>query len=61
MRQYGNATGVVPYSVLLSPDAEVLARHLGAFSEAELNELLERHLQGEAAGTRMPGVFRKGL
>lgn len=55
MGQYGNASAAVPFSVLLSPEGEVLASHLGAFSEAQLDALLEKHLEMTAPGTELTG------
>lgn len=41
---YGNASGVLPYSVLVAPDGEIRARHRGAFSAAGLDSLLTTYL-----------------
>lgn len=45
---YGNASGVLPYSVLVAPDGQVRARHRGAFSEATLATLLDTYLPNPA-------------
>lgn len=58
MRRYGDAAGAIPYSVLLSPDGEVLASHLGAFSKTQLSELLDRHLEDRSPATEMTRGLR---
>lgn len=45
---YGNAAGVLPYSVLIGPDGRVLARHRGTFTTATLATLLATHLPNPA-------------
>lgn len=45
MTLLGDHLGALPFSVLVSPDGRVLFRKHGEFSEAELSELLMRHLQ----------------
>ena len=45
---YGNAAGVLPYSVLISPDGTVLARHRGAFNADSLSTLLAKSLPNPA-------------
>lgn len=45
---YGNAAGVLPYSVLIGPDGRVLARHRGAFTAATLATLLATYLPNPA-------------
>lgn len=46
MTAYGHARGSIPFSVLLGPDGQLLARKAGAFTEPELNALLMTHLGG---------------
>ena len=45
---YGNPSGVLPYSVLIAPDGAVLARHRGAFSADSLATLLAKSLPNPA-------------
>lgn len=45
---YGNAAGVLPYSVLIGPDGRILARHRGAFTTATLATLLATYLPNPA-------------
>lgn len=45
---YGNAAGVLPYSVLIGPDGTVLTRHRGAFSAEALATLLAKYLPNPA-------------
>jgi thiol-disulfide isomerase/thioredoxin len=45
MKEYGNTSGAVPYSVFLSPDGGILNTHLGAFEEHELHNLLQQYLK----------------
>jgi hypothetical protein len=44
MSLLGDTLGALPFSVLISPEGRVLFRKHGEFSEAELSELLQRHL-----------------
>lgn len=44
LADYGNAAGVLPYSVLVAPDGTVLTRHRGAFTAQALDTLLTRYL-----------------
>ncbi len=46
MTRYGHPRGSIPFSVLLGPDGQVLARKAGAFTESELDTLLKTHLAG---------------
>jgi len=45
MRDFANPAGVVPHSILLSPDGRILAQHIGPFEQAQLTELLETHVK----------------
>lgn len=45
---YGNAAGVLPYSVLIGPDGRVLARHRGAFTADTLATLVAKYLPNPA-------------
>ena len=44
-RTLGNPSGGLPFTVVLSPSGELVATHLGAFTELQLEELL-RHIVG---------------
>jgi len=41
-RRLGNAQGVLPYTAVIDPEGKVIATKVGAYSEAELDRLLER-------------------
>lgn len=58
MSRYGNTAGAVPFSVLLSPDGEVLDTHLGPFQEDELQRLLKQYLEKEPS-TQLTRDFRR--
>lgn len=49
MQQYGNQYGSLPYSVLINPAGQITAQKLGAFSESELEKLLQSQLFPPAA------------
>lgn len=44
LNRYGNRTASLPYSVLIGPDGQPLARKLGAYHASELRRLLDAHL-----------------
>lgn len=44
MARYGNRVAALPYSVLIGPDGNLIARRTGAFHKAELLGLLDKHL-----------------
>lgn len=45
MNEFANAAGVVPHSILLSPEGRILDQHLGPFDAAQLDALLEKHVK----------------
>ncbi len=59
MREYGNTTGAVPYSVLLSPGGDVLDTQLGAFDDQRLQDMLEKNLKNapKEPQTQMTRLF----
>jgi hypothetical protein len=44
MEKLGNGPGGLPFSVLVSPDGKILQRHLGEFSPADLEGLIQEYL-----------------
>lgn len=44
MQAYGNSSGVLPYSVLVSPEGRLIADRRGAYTENELIKLISGHL-----------------
>lgn len=51
MDALGDTMGALPFSVLISPDGYVVERKYGEFEEAELAELVEKHLPRRASAT----------
>lgn len=49
MEKLGNGPGGLPFSLLISPDGQVIHRQLGEFTPAELQKLIEQHLPHAAA------------
>ena len=43
-RQLGNRAGALPFTVLISPQGELLASHLGALNDTSLEQYLHPHL-----------------
>jgi len=51
MTAYGNPEGALPYSVLITPDGQVMSTKLGAYESAELEILLKPLLHGSKTVT----------
>jgi thiol-disulfide isomerase/thioredoxin len=45
MRDYGNLTGSLPYTVVIDPSGRVIARKLGAYRYADLEAVVRPHLK----------------
>lgn len=44
MEHLGNGVGALPFSIVVSPEGRLVGRHLGEFTPAELQALVDRHL-----------------
>jgi len=52
MAAYGNPRGGLPYSVIVTPQGQIVANRLGAYEEAELESLLKPLLSAKTPSTR---------
>ncbi len=43
MRLSGNASGTLPYTLVISPDGKLIAQHIGSFPADQLDEILRQH------------------
>ena len=43
-KAFGNRTGGLPYTVVVAPDGEIIARHTGAMSRSQAEAVIERSL-----------------
>lgn len=50
MEKLGNDKGALPFSVVVSPEGRIIERHLGQFSAAELQALVQPRLPGARPG-----------
>jgi thiol-disulfide isomerase/thioredoxin len=46
MEKLGNGPGALPFSLVVGADGLIIERHLGEFTAAELNQLVEKNLPG---------------
>jgi thiol-disulfide isomerase/thioredoxin len=46
MEKLGNQAGVLPYSILVSPEGHIVDRHFGPFTPSELQALVRSRLPG---------------
>jgi peroxiredoxin len=49
MRDYGNRSGSLPYTVVIEPSGQVVARKLGIYRYAELEAVLRPYLKPQPA------------
>jgi thiol-disulfide isomerase/thioredoxin len=47
MEKLGNGPGGLPFSLIVGADGLIIDRHLGEFSAAELNQLIEKNLPAQ--------------
>lgn len=54
MAMYGNPAGTLPFTVLLDPSGEIVERHLGSYTAAELDALIARHVPAAGPSPTKP-------
>jgi hypothetical protein len=57
MRDYGNRSGSLPYTVVIDPSGQVVARKLGIYRYAELEAVLRPYLKPKPAVQTTENAF----